>query len=128
MGDPALHTRACRAPVSRADAGSRASSRSPASALGNDTTGKLSYQPAKFSGLRTEIGDVITYYSPTGGGYGDPLEREPAKVLDDVLDGFITVDYARGDYGVVLTEIDDGYGWTLDKQAKRALRAGLARG
>ena len=40
--------------------------------------------------MRTEIGDVITYYSPTGGGYGDPLERDPAKVLDDVLDGFIT--------------------------------------
>jgi len=95
--------------------------------LRNDTTGKLSYQPAKFSGLRTDIGDVITYYSPTGGGYGDPLEREPAKVLDDVLDGFITVDHARNDYGVVLAEIDDGYGWTLDKEATKTLRAELAR-
>ena len=40
--------------------------------LKNEAAGKLVYQPAKFSGLRTEIGDVITYYSPTGGGYGDP--------------------------------------------------------
>ena len=50
------------------------------------------------------------------------------KVLDDVLDGFITVDHARDDYGVVLTEVDDGYGWALDKQATRALRAEMARG
>ncbi len=34
--------------------------------LRNTTTGEVSYQPAKFSGLRTEIGDVITYYSPVG--------------------------------------------------------------
>ena len=53
-------------------------------------------------GLRTDIGDVITYYSPVGGGYGDPLERDPHKVLDDVLDGFITSEHARDDYGVVL--------------------------
>ena len=63
----------------------------------NIHTGKSSYQPAKFSGLRTEEGDVVTYYSPSGGGYGNPLERDPAKVLDDVLDGFITVDHARDD-------------------------------
>ena len=31
--------------------------------------------PAKFSGLRVEEGDVACYFSPSGGGYGDPLER-----------------------------------------------------
>lgn len=29
----------------------------------------------------------MSYYSPCGGGYGSPLERDPQKVLDDVLDG-----------------------------------------
>ena len=96
--------------------------------LKNTQTGKHSYQPAKFSGLRTEIGDVVTYYSPTGGGYGDPMERDPAKVLDDVLDGFITVDHARDDYGVVLSEVDDGYGWALDEGATKARRAERMRG
>jgi N-methylhydantoinase B len=72
--------------------------------------GEVHSQPVKFSGLRTDGADVITYYSPVGGGYGDPLERDPEKVLDDVLDGFITVDHARNDYGVVLVEVDDGYG------------------
>jgi N-methylhydantoinase B len=44
-------------------------------------------------------------------------------VLDDVLDGFITTDHARDDYGVVLDEVDDGYGWALNAEATRALRA-----
>ena len=49
-------------------------------------------------------------------------------MLDDVLDGFITVDHARDDYGVVLAEVDDGYGWALNAEATKALRADLARG
>ena len=73
--------------------------------------------------MRTEIGDVVSYYSPSGGGYGDPLKREPAKVLDDVLDGFIDADHAREAYGVVLAEVDDGYGWALDAVATDNLRA-----
>ena len=89
--------------------------------------GEVHSQPAKFSGLRTDVADVITYYSPVGGGYGDPLERDPEKVLDDVLDGFITVDHARNDYGVVLAEVDDGYGWSLNPEATRKLRAEMAR-
>jgi N-methylhydantoinase B len=45
------------------------------------------------------------------------------KVLDDVLDGFIDVEHARAAYGVVLREVDDGYGWALDSEATSALRA-----
>ena len=88
----------------------------------NIHTGETRQEYSKFSGLRTEIGDVVSYYSPSGGGYGDPLDRDPKKVLDDVLDGFITVDHAREDYGVVLTEVDDGYGWALDPAATDSLR------
>jgi Hydantoinase/oxoprolinase N-terminal region/Hydantoinase B/oxoprolinase/Hydantoinase/oxoprolinase len=83
--------------------------------LRNTVTREVSYQPAKFSGLRTNIGDTITCYLPVGGGFGAPLDRDPRKVPDDVLDGFITVDHARDDYGVVLddygmalSEVDDG--------------------
>jgi N-methylhydantoinase B len=91
----------------------------------NIHTGKVEYHPAKFSGLRTEEGDVVSYYSPTGGGYGDPLDREAARVLDDVLDGFISVDQARADYGVELSAVDDGYGWMVDETATIALRERL---
>ena len=42
-------------------------------------------------------------YGPAGGGYGDPLERDPAKVADDVMDGVISVETALKDYGVVVS-------------------------
>jgi N-methylhydantoinase B len=42
-------------------------------------------------------------YGPAGGGYGDPLERDLAKVADDVLDGVISVETALKDYGVLIS-------------------------
>ena len=54
---------------------------------------------------------------PGGGGYGDPAERDPAAVAADVLDGLITVEDARRDYGVVLR--GDG---SPDEEATEALR------
>ncbi len=89
------------------------------------TPGEITQNPAKFSGLRVNPGDVVSYISPSGGGYGDPLDRDPQKVLDDVLDDFINIAHARDVYGVVLRETDDGYGWGLDLAATQARRAGL---
>jgi N-methylhydantoinase B len=54
-----------------------------------------------------------------GGGWGDPLEREPGSVLDDVLDGYVSIEGALRDYAVVLTS--DGRG--LDLEATRTARA-----
>jgi len=42
-------------------------------------------------------------YGPAGGGYGNPLERDPQKVADDVLDGVISAETALKDYGVVIS-------------------------
>lgn len=57
---------------------------------------------SKFHGLEVKKDDVMAYYSPCGGGFGSPLERDPQKVLDDVLDGFCSVEQAHAVYGVVL--------------------------
>ena len=46
--------------------------------------------------------DAIRLELPGGGGIGDPRTRDPQRVLDDVLDGFITAQQARRDYGVVI--------------------------
>lgn len=81
--------------------------------------------PAKFSGLRAEAGDVITYLSPGGGGYGPSLRRDPSKVLDDLLDGYITPDHAREVYGVVVQPVTNGYQWGLDFPATAKLRASM---
>ena len=78
--------------------------------------------PAKFSGLRVVEGDVASYFSPSGGGYGDPLERPAEQVLDDVLDDFITPKHALEAYGVVLMPADNGYAWALDAAKTQAER------
>src|SRR5262245_25363368 len=46
--------------------------------------------------------DAIRLELPGGGGFGDPRRRDPQRVRDDVLDGLITADEARRDYGVVV--------------------------
>ncbi|HXP76255.1 MAG TPA: hydantoinase B/oxoprolinase family protein [Stellaceae bacterium] len=46
--------------------------------------------------------DTIRLGLPGGGGFGNPREREPARVLDDVLDGLITRAEAERDYGVAI--------------------------
>lgn len=53
-----------------------------------------------------------------GGGYGDPRERDPALVLDDMLDGFLSVDDARRLCGVAV----DPATRSLDEAQTRELR------
>lgn len=66
--------------------------------------GQVTQMPSKFSGHATQAGDVMAYYSPCGGGYGDPLERPAEQVREDVLDDFCTLEHAFEVYGVVLDE------------------------
>jgi N-methylhydantoinase B len=47
-------------------------------------------------------GDVISFQQPGAGGYGDPLARDPARVLEDVLDDYVSVAAALDRYGVVI--------------------------
>src|SRR5215470_3942018 len=46
--------------------------------------------------------DAICLQLPGGGGFGDPWRRDPARVREDVLDGLITAEAARRDYGVAV--------------------------
>lgn len=68
--------------------------------------------------------DTVTAYQyGGGGGFGDPLLREPEKVREDVLDEYVSVEAARDRYGVVLTgSVEDG-DLALDEEATRQLRA-----
>lgn len=47
-------------------------------------------------------GTVITLEMPGGGGYEPPFERDPERVLDDVREGYVSLERAREDYGVVI--------------------------
>jgi N-methylhydantoinase B len=86
--------------------------------------GDIRNMPAKFSGLRVAAGDVHVFYAPCGGGFGDPLERPATQVLDDVLDGFCTVDHARVAYGVII----DPAAEKVDETATQALRERMRTG
>jgi hypothetical protein len=81
--------------------------------------GEVKHMPAKFSGMRVAAGDVHVFYGPCGGGFGDPLERPAAKILEDVLDDFCTIEHARLAYGVIVDRVAE----TVDEAATRALRA-----
>ena len=55
-----------------------------------------------WASLILDAGDSITGVSPGGGGYGPALCRDPSRVREDVLEGYISSERARGVYGVVL--------------------------
>ena len=58
--------------------------------------------PTRYADYPLKNGDVFQLDSPGGGGYGDPLKREPARVLDDVREGVVSREAAEREYGVVL--------------------------
>lgn len=72
--------------------------------------------------IQVKHGEILGKVSGGGGGVGPPEERDPARVLRDVINEVTTPDYARAVYRVV---IDPGT-MTLDEEATRALRAPVA--
>lgn len=85
------------------------------------------YLGSLFSGVPLQQGDTVQRPSAGGGGLGDPLKRDPEQVLDDVIEGYVSVARARKDYGVVVEEIDaDLAEYRLDEQATLAERARIA--
>src|SRR3990172_2653131 len=74
--------------------------------------------PGKVSGFPLEPGDVLMMESSGGGGFGDPLDRDPSLVAADLAEGYVTPGAAVAIYGVVWK--DGG----LDAAAPAARRAG----
>lgn len=70
--------------------------------------------------LILQPGAEVILRLPGGGGYGNPLERDPEQVLADVVDGYVSVEAARTAYGVII----DPDTLRLDSEATRALRSG----
>ena len=68
-------------------------------------------------------GDQLWEYIAGGAGYGDPLERDPGRVLADVQDGKVSRESARATYGVVLAPEGDG----VDELGTKECREGLRR-
>ena len=60
-------------------------------------------------------GQVVRVVTTGGGGWGDPLEREPELVQRDVIEGKVSLEAARDDYGVVLREADGKDPFVIDE-------------
>ncbi len=67
-------------------------------------------------------GDSITIVSSGGGGYGNPMQRDPEAVLRDVRNGLVSLEQARDHYGVTITEDGTGPGFAIDKTGTTRLR------
>ena len=67
-----------------------------------------------------ERGDVFRHVLAAGGGWGDPRDRDPERVLEDLRLGRVTLEGARRDYGVAIVARDGGY--AIDAAATAALR------
>jgi N-methylhydantoinase B len=68
-------------------------------------------------------GDVVTIDAAGGGGCGNPLEREPERVERDVIEGYVSLEKAREDYGVIINPKT----LTLDEEETRKLRESLKK-
>ncbi|MDD5646390.1 MAG: hydantoinase B/oxoprolinase family protein [Candidatus Bipolaricaulis sp.] len=77
----------------------------------------------KISNLPLAKGDVVSFQGGGGGGYGNPLDRDPAMVADDVANGYVSLESAHSDYGVVL----DPETLAIDRTATAALRKKLGK-
>jgi N-methylhydantoinase B len=73
--------------------------------------------------IRVTSGDLVIVRTPGGGGYGDPLERDPARVRRDVARGYFTAEDAERDYGVVLHGAPLAVDATATARARAARRA-----
>ena len=60
-------------------------------------------EPGNSYGLtQMKPGDVIIIDAPGGGGYGNPFERDVETVVNDVKQGYVSIESAKNDYGVVI--------------------------
>jgi len=80
-------------------------------------------EPIESKGVFTlRAGDTIHCWGPGGAGYGDPFARNQERVLEDVMDGKISIAAARASYGVVV----DPKTKMVDEDATTAERSTLA--
>jgi N-methylhydantoinase B len=85
------------------------------------------YLGAFFSNRPVKAGETFIRPSAGGGGYGDPLLRDPERVREDVIDDYVTIERAEKDYGVVIRTVDrDLAEYEVDLDATRTKRREIA--
>jgi N-methylhydantoinase B len=82
-------------------------------------------EPREVRRLTAEVfkkGDLISIRTSGGGGWGDPLERDPKLVLEDYKNDLITLDIAANIYGVIIDPINNEINWEKTKEQREKLK------
>ena len=79
--------------------------------------------PSKVDNVRVRAGDRVIFRTAGGGGWGDPLERDPTRTRNDVARKLMSETKAREEYGVVLT----GGDLDIDRRATDEMRDSMRR-
>lgn len=80
--------------------------------------------PTRYADYPLMAQDTFCLDTPGGGGLGNPFDRDPHKVVDDVNEGYVSAEAATRDYGIAL--LREGHRYALDAAATAALRMGKA--
>ena len=99
---------------------------SPNELITNVDTERAQKVECMANGVPHPAGEAFRYVYGGGGGWGDPLARDPEKVLDDVLDELVSLEAARRDYGVVLTGSLEALDLAVDDERDPAPAGGAA--
>lgn len=81
--------------------------------------------PFQAKGIYQQVrqsGDLFHCYFQGGGGYGDPIDREPARVLRDVRNRWVSLEFAHEVYGVVLTADGESVDERATEQRREEIR------
>lgn len=89
----------------------------------NEVRGEKEFLPPKVR-FTLNPGDVFSTIPHGGGGFGDPLDRDPALVLRDVLDRLVSIDGARNYYGVLV----EGEPLQVNQEATTKQRSAVRQG
>ena len=85
--------------------------------------GKENVRVRKVSSCKLKKGDVVSIRTGGGGGWGDPLKRDPSLILSDVRNGFMTARVAEREYRVVV----DASSWKVESTRRGGRRRGSRR-
>jgi N-methylhydantoinase B len=96
----------------------------PEGLFGGNPGGKAQFLVNGVSGnpyglTQLKPGDAVTIDAAGGGGHGNPLDRDPEMVENDVLEGYVSLEKAKEDYGVVI----DPKTMKADREATKKLRS-----
>jgi N-methylhydantoinase B len=81
----------------------------------NPDTDKQKRLPTRYADYPLAAKDRFRLDTPGGGGLGTAMQRDPQRVLRDVVEGYVTPQAAEETYGVVVKHGADG--WSIDAQA-----------